>query len=421
MAEPELRKHVAAVHCSGVLSLLERKMFNVLLYQAYDELLTKPAHEIPIPVLCAMVGYNSNDYKPLKAALRNIRVAPIEFNLLEDGVERSWTTAGLIAEGTLERGLCIYSFSPRVAEKLFSPEIYLRINLMVQRQFRSSFSLNVFENCLRFRAVGSTGWWSIELFRKLAGAEAALYDNFNQLCRRVIKPAVKEINDSGEIRVVAEFDRAKTKGRPVQAIRFRITEGKQPSLFPTPDGNEEVREKEAYKLLRELGLADRAALAAVLQDEGNALAIAQHVKAGALAQKIKKPAAYAATMLERGAVLAPAPIEHEVAKRKAESRAGQGKLDREEKRRTLKVRFEAERRARAKALLTAELRPKLLEQWVAHEKGRNNEAALRGYSPETGELRAPASGMFEIFCTNQLLGAYTDVDLDAWIETRPAA
>ncbi|MEM5398387.1 hypothetical protein, partial [Staphylococcus gallinarum] len=48
----ELKKHVATVHVSGELSLLERKIVNVLLLNAYDELLTKKRHTLPVGILC---------------------------------------------------------------------------------------------------------------------------------------------------------------------------------------------------------------------------------------------------------------------------------------------------------------------------------------------------------------------------------
>lgn len=417
MSREELRKNVAAVHCSGVLSLLERKMFNILLLQAYDDLLSKQVHQIPVRLLCALVGYNSNDWNPLKQALRAMCTTAVEFNLLGDGkLEKKWTISGMLADATLEGGMCTYSYSLSLARELFSPEVYTRINVAVQRQFRSAFSLNLHENCLRFRAVGSTGWWSIETFRNLVGASAPLYDDFGQLRRRVIKPAIVEVNEISEIQLAAEYDRAATRGNPVKAIRFRIGDSKQRTLFPVPDENDEVREKVAYKLLRELGLSERAALSAVLQDEGSALAIAQHVKQRTLDDKVRNPAAYTATLIQRGAVVSPAPIEKEVQRQRSKVHSKVQTAQAAGDRQSMKVRFEHERRMRMREALTAEIKADLLPKWVAHERGRGSEAALRGYSPDTGVLGPPASGMFEIFAVNQLLGEYTESDFEAWLD-----
>ena len=55
-----LKKHVAAIHTDGQLSLLQRKLSNVLLVNAYDSLLTQAEHEIDEKTLCVMLGYDSN-------------------------------------------------------------------------------------------------------------------------------------------------------------------------------------------------------------------------------------------------------------------------------------------------------------------------------------------------------------------------
>lgn len=65
----ELRKHVAAIHTSGQLSFLERKMFNVLLANAFDTLLSKRRHGIPVSILSEMIGFNSKNVGDLKEAL----------------------------------------------------------------------------------------------------------------------------------------------------------------------------------------------------------------------------------------------------------------------------------------------------------------------------------------------------------------
>ena len=67
-----VKKHVAAIHISGKLTLLQRKLSNVLLLNAYDAITTKPKHQIDARTLCMMVGYNSNDMETLKQSLRSL-------------------------------------------------------------------------------------------------------------------------------------------------------------------------------------------------------------------------------------------------------------------------------------------------------------------------------------------------------------
>jgi transcription elongation factor GreA-like protein len=67
-----VKKHVAAIHVSGKLSLLQRKLSNVLLLNAYDMLTRQQRFQIDARTLCLMVGYNSNDFDTLKQSLRGL-------------------------------------------------------------------------------------------------------------------------------------------------------------------------------------------------------------------------------------------------------------------------------------------------------------------------------------------------------------
>ncbi|CAN0602210.1 unnamed protein product, partial [Ectocarpus sp. 12 AP-2014] len=53
-----VKKNVAAIHVSGKLTLLQRKLSNVLLLNAYDTLTTRATHRIDAKTLAMMIGYN---------------------------------------------------------------------------------------------------------------------------------------------------------------------------------------------------------------------------------------------------------------------------------------------------------------------------------------------------------------------------
>ncbi len=67
-----VKKHVAAIHVSGKLTLLQRRLSNVLLLNAYDTLMTQAVHRIDARTLCLMIGYNSHDMDTLKQSLRGL-------------------------------------------------------------------------------------------------------------------------------------------------------------------------------------------------------------------------------------------------------------------------------------------------------------------------------------------------------------
>ena len=84
----EVKKHVGAVHINNRLTLLQRKLANVLLLNAYDNLLTWEVHSIRLTTLCDMVGFESNDYRTLKEALQALASTVLEWNILDDHGER---------------------------------------------------------------------------------------------------------------------------------------------------------------------------------------------------------------------------------------------------------------------------------------------------------------------------------------------
>lgn len=85
-----LKKNVGVVHSTGSLSLLERKIVNVLLLNAYDDLLKNRTHSLRVSYLTAMLGWNeSNNIADLKDALKKITSTTIEFNLITTGFNSS--------------------------------------------------------------------------------------------------------------------------------------------------------------------------------------------------------------------------------------------------------------------------------------------------------------------------------------------
>ncbi|WP_427454810.1 RepB family plasmid replication initiator protein [Litorimonas sp. WD9-15] len=252
-----LKKHVAAIHTDGHLSLLQRKLSNVLLLNAYDALLTQTEHEIDEKTLCVMLGYDSNDRQPLKESLKALATVHAEWNILGDNQEEvEWGVSSLLSHAVLSKGRCRYGYSPALAEKLYNPDIYASINMRIQRKFRSKHALALYENCYRFKTVKSTGWWTLKTFRRLMGVDDSdYYAQFKHLNAKVIKPTVKEINAVSDIEITPEF---KKSGRSISEIRFLIGANPQLPLLDIDDDNA-VKGTTVYKRLVASGISHKLA------------------------------------------------------------------------------------------------------------------------------------------------------------------
>lgn len=251
-----VKKHVAAIHVSGKLTLLQRRLSNVLLLNAYDTLVTQQVHRIDARTLCAMIGYNSNDMDTLKASLRGLAETVAEWDMLDERGQQEWGVSSLLSYARLKGGVCEYAYSPALAEKLHDPKVFALINLNIQRRFTSGHALALYENCYRFVRTGSTGWWSLDIFRRLMGvADSPYYEVFKQLNAKIIKPAVAEVNRNSNILVTPEI---RKMGRIVTEIRFLIGENPQLGMLDMAEA-ERPRNSAIYDRLRGMGTSDRLA------------------------------------------------------------------------------------------------------------------------------------------------------------------
>jgi len=218
----ELKKHVAIIHSSNKISLLQRKISNALLFNAYDDLLSKDEHEIHVTTLTKLIGYDSNDHKRIKQALKDLLATVIEWNIVDgdkidsDGI---WNASSIIADASIEGSTCTYSYSNKMRKLLYHPTVYARLCLEVQAKFQSGYGLALYENCNRYQDIGQTPWFELEKFRKLMGVDDNKYKIFRDFKTRVLDKSVEEVNKHSQLVVEP---RLKKINRKVVAIQFSI-------------------------------------------------------------------------------------------------------------------------------------------------------------------------------------------------------
>ena len=233
----EVIKASPAIQIQSKISLLQRRAWNVLLANAYNELPTADIHRVSVVELAAKLGYNSNDLDYLKETLEALGACQVKWNLLNKDKKEKWGFANLLASAEIENGICTYGFAPHLRLKLHNPRIYAKLNLRLQNRFKSQYALVLWELCFDYfdtdRDQGETPFIPLETFKELIGLEADEYPVFGFLNRDVIKPAIKEINDITDYLVEVEQRRL---GRKIAELKFRITKVKQrpvqESLFP---------------------------------------------------------------------------------------------------------------------------------------------------------------------------------------------
>ena len=233
----EFVKASPAIQIQSKISLLQRRAWNVLLANAYNELPNQEIHHVSMVELAAKLGFDSKNEDYLKDVLRQLRKCEVEWNLLSKDNKQKWGVAGLLASVEIEDGICTYAFAPHLRLKLYNPRVYAKLNLRLQNRFKKQYALVLWELCFDYfdteREQGETPFISLDMFRDLLGIGSDEYPAFSILNRAVIKPAVKEINKETDYLVEVEQKRS---GRRIAELKFRITKVKefpvQESLFP---------------------------------------------------------------------------------------------------------------------------------------------------------------------------------------------
>jgi len=241
----ELKKHVAVIHSTNKLSLLQRKIANALLFNAYADLLNKDEHQIHITMLCRLIGYDSNDHQTIKKSLVNLLSTVLEWNLVDgekldtNGV---WNASSIIADASINGAVCTYSYSNKMRKLLYRPNIYGRLDMCVQAKFQSSYGLALYENCNRFQDIGKSPWFDIQKFRKLMGVDGNKYLIFRDFKTRVLDKAVEEVNKYSSLNIDLQLRR---QHRKVVAIQFLIKKAPQSNLLSTitPENQRSFRDE----------------------------------------------------------------------------------------------------------------------------------------------------------------------------------
>ena len=230
----EVIKASPAIHIQSKITHLQRRAWNILLANAYDELPNTDIHRINVTDLAQSLGFNSHNEEYLKETLEALVDCTVEWNILSKDKREEWGIAALLASVKIANGVCTYGFAPHLRYKLYNPRIYTKLNLRLQNQFTSRYAVILWEVCFDYfdiaRNEGETPFIPLETFKELMGLDQDEYPVFKELNRNVIKLAIEEINELTSFNVEVEQKRI---GRKIGELKFKISRIKElPTLEP---------------------------------------------------------------------------------------------------------------------------------------------------------------------------------------------
>jgi hypothetical protein len=220
----------------GKLTLLSRRIYNVLLFHAQQQGVEQPKYSILLSELIDDARFTSKNTELLKSHIRDMQSTTIEWHT-SGGGRQKWTSTQLV--GTVEidepgRGspcTITWSFPEAIRDKLVMPALYTRILLEVSSQMRSYAAAVLYELGARYLTSPSrltmredVVWWA----SVLTGRSDITTVDYRILHRDTIKKALAELDAlSQDFRMeIVEHKR----GRKVEELQFRVVPKPQREL-----------------------------------------------------------------------------------------------------------------------------------------------------------------------------------------------
>lgn len=234
---------------STPISMIQRKAWNLLLFNAFRDLKNKTRYTISINDLSKALGYK--DTEQLKDSLRKLISTPIEFNVLKSKDKTVWEIMTLLSVATIENNVLTYGYVDELLQKLVDRPIYSRINIEIMKLITSKYALILYElacdHIMLGKGKGITPEITTPELQKIFGCEDnMLYKDFRYFNRDILKKAITEVNDKTDVHVEAKPIR---KNKKIYAVQFQIknkedrlqmlkalTSLKQPELSLAPGG-----------------------------------------------------------------------------------------------------------------------------------------------------------------------------------------
>lgn len=405
----------------GRLSLLSRKIFNVMVYHAQrirnkgenapiDSEVAKNYYWIPLSELARDAAYDSRDtelFKEQVQELQNIRI------FSEDAIQ--WTSERLVSSvklvnprGLKKQGGMLwfgFAFPPEVESMVMAPGSYTKLSVYYQALLRSGASLALYEICRRYATNPSRvtnraewEWWYGALTGNPVGESIPEYKYFK---RDVLKYAISEINMVTDINV--ELIEHK-QGRRVASLQFKVVPAQQESLAlsapPVIDG-------ELVKRMMALGLSQEDACNILATTEDGKLRATLDLTETRLrnpkAAKVTSPAGYFKQALRDGYA-----SNTEIARKNIQKLDNKPSV--EASINAIRDRYIVER-AKDALNLYGELQEQEQEEWLS--RFRESESG-KGLNMARGLASATARNAFSLWFAEQQWPEPTDSDLLAF-------
>jgi len=207
---------------NGELTGQDRKALNWLLHNAFDRISENVVHEANESDLRQYLSSHESGDR-IKDITKRLGSTVLSYDYLDADGMPEWGVGTLITiSGSSKQNKIRYEFPHWLRPLLAEPAKWARLSLCIMQNFSSKYALTLYEN-LEASANKVHSFWEIDVdsFRAVLGVKEGKLKTFNDLTRRVIEPALLEINEHADF--TAKFIITGRHGRKVTRIRFDVS------------------------------------------------------------------------------------------------------------------------------------------------------------------------------------------------------
>lgn len=178
----------------GPLTLQDRRVFNLLIDNAWHKGIASPEKEFTIST--ALLKPPNDTTARVADTVERLMRTIVRTRDADGGETRLQLLSTNTIRTTANGGTLSYSFPRRLAELLADSTIFAKLDLQVMRSFSSKYAFSLYEQVARRANLRwkFTEEFDIDGMRELLGVEAGKLDLFKNLQRKAVEPAVTEVN-----------------------------------------------------------------------------------------------------------------------------------------------------------------------------------------------------------------------------------
>jgi len=207
-----IKKDRCLISISNDITLTQRKVYNVLLFNTKKQLFTdsnKRIFEIELTELEKLADIKNTNRVYLKKEINELATKTIEFDIIDDNdlnnIDSDIST--FVSRIKIKNGVVKYEFSSLILEMIDKPNIFTLLELNQINTLTSKFSLSLYE-FLKDRKKKKKKITIADCKKMLVG-DLNLYQDIRDLKKRVLEVATKEITDKTDL--IASYELIKNK------------------------------------------------------------------------------------------------------------------------------------------------------------------------------------------------------------------